>query len=75
MRKYLLENVMPFWMNDAIDRQNGGIFTQITRDGKIYGREKSVWFQGRALYIFSLIYNDVEKSQKYLDIAKVIFDF
>lgn len=75
MRKYLLENVIPFWMNDAIDRQNGGIFTQITRDGKIYGREKSVWFQGRALYIFSLIYNDVEKSQKYLDIAKVIFDF
>ncbi|MBQ8605888.1 MAG: AGE family epimerase/isomerase [Clostridia bacterium] len=75
MKKYLLEKVMPFWMEDAIDFENGGIFTQLTRDGKIYGREKSGWFQGRALYIFSLIYNDVEKDEKYLRIAKNIFDF
>ena len=75
MKKYLLENVIPFWMGDAIDKENGGIYTQITKDGKIYGKEKSGWFQGRALYIFSLTYNDVEKNEEYLKISKNLFEF
>ena len=75
MRKYLLENVLPFWTKDAIDWKNGGIYTQISKEGEIYGKEKSVWFQGRALYIFSLTYNDVEKDEKFLDISKNLFEF
>jgi len=75
MRKYLLENVLPFWLDNAIDDEFGGILTCLDREGKIYGYEKSVWFQGRALYIFSSAYNYVEKNDKFLNAAKKIYDF
>ena len=48
-RKELIEQILPFWLGDAIDRKEGGIFTCLDEEGKIYGEEKSVWFQGRAL--------------------------
>ncbi len=72
---YLTENVLPFWLENSIDYKNGGIYTCLDEDGSIYDTEKSVWFQGRALYIFSLCYNDVEKNPEYLKAAKAIFDF
>ena len=75
MREYLVKNVLPFWLDNAIDEEYGGIFTCLDRQGKIYGYEKSVWFQGRALYIFSLAYNSVAKDERYLEAAKKIYDF
>lgn len=72
---YLTENVLPFWLDNAVDYKNGGIFTCLDEDGSIYDKEKSVWFQGRALYIFSLAYNEVEKNAEYLKAAKNIFNF
>lgn len=75
MREYLVKDILPFWLNHAIDDECGGIFTCLDRQGNIYGDEKSVWFQGRALYIFSLVHNSVEKNKKYLDAAKKIYDF
>jgi len=75
MRNYLLNDVLPFWLDHAIDEEHGGIFTCLDREGNIYGTDKSVWFQGRALYIFSVTYNRIEKDEKYLKAAKTIFDF
>lgn len=72
---YLTENVLPFWLKNAIDYENGGIYTCLDEDGSIYDTEKSVWFQGRALYIFSLAYNEVEKNPEYLRAAQNIFEF
>ena len=71
----LTNDILPFWLNDAIDRKNGGIFTCLDREGKIYGREKSVWFQGRALWVFAKAYNLIEKREEYLDAAKTIYSF
>ena len=74
-KKQLVENILPFWLNNAIDLENGGIFTCLDKKGNIYGREKSVWFQGRALWSFSKAYNSVEKDPRYLDAAKRIYGF
>ena len=74
MKDYLVNTVLPFWLDNAIDEQYGGIFTQLDREGKIYGDEKSVWFQGRALYIFSAAYNDVKTDERYLLAAKKIYE-
>ena len=74
-KKELSENILPFWLNNAIDFENGGIYTQLDRKGNIYGYEKSVWFQGRALWTFSKAYNKTEQNQKYLDAAKCIYEF
>jgi len=71
----LLNNILPFWLNNAIDRENGGIFTCLDREGNIYGTDKSVWFQGRALWSFCKAYNSVEKRPEFLEAAKCIYDF
>ena len=72
---YLTENVLPFWLKHAVDETHGGIFTCLDEDGKRYDNEKSVWFQGRALYIFSLAYNEIEPNPDYLKAAKTIYEF
>ena len=74
-RKELTENILSFWLDNAIDTENGGIFTCLDEKGEIYGREKSVWFQGRALWTFSKAYNAIEKNPRYLEAAKCIYDF
>ena len=73
--KMLTENVLPFWLEHAIDHEEGGIFTCLDREGNIYGTDKSVWFQGRALFSFSKAYNLIEKREEYLSAAKSIYAF
>ncbi len=70
-----LLNILKFWLDNSIDYKNGGIFTCLDREGNIYGREKSVWFQGRALWTFSKAYNVVEKNPEYLKASKNIYEF
>ena len=74
-RKELTENILPFWLENAVDYENGGIYTSLNKKGKVYGEEKSVWFQGRALWSFSKAYNLLEKDPKYLRAAKNIYEF
>ncbi len=51
-KEQLLNNLLPFWLKNGIDEENGGIFTCLDENGELYGKEKSVWFQGRALWVF-----------------------
>lgn len=74
-KNILVENILPFWLKNGIDYENGGIYTSVDRSGKIYGREKSVWFQGRALWTFSKAYNVIDKNPEYLKAAENIYNF
>lgn len=74
-KAYLQNDVLNFWLKNSIDEKNGGIYTCLDKKGEIYGYEKSVWFQGRALWVFSTAYNTIEKKQEYLDAAKKIYNF
>ncbi len=74
-REYLQNGVLKFWLDNAIDNEYGGIFTCLDKNGKIYGKEKSVWFQGRALWTFSRAYNTVGKRDEYLSAARKIYSF
>lgn len=71
----LLGKILPFWLENAIDYENGGIYTCLDRKGNIYGKEKSVWFQGRALWVLTKAYNTIHKNEEYLKAAKCIYDF
>ena len=62
-------------MKHAIDRECGGIFNMIDRDGGLYGTDKNVWFAGRTMYTYALAYNELDKNPEYLDVAKVMYDF
>ncbi|MBQ3537371.1 MAG: AGE family epimerase/isomerase, partial [Clostridia bacterium] len=74
-RQTLTENILPFWLKTAIDYENGGIFTQLDKKGVVYGTDKSVWFQGRALWSFMKAYNVIEKNPEYLKAAECIYGF
>lgn len=74
-KKDLLENILPFWLKNSIDTVNGGIYTCADKEGNIYGTDKSVWFQGRALWSFAKAYNCVEAKPEYLEACRKIYGF
>ena len=65
----LLDSVMPFWMQHSIDKECGGFFTCLDRDGSVYDTDKFIWLQGREVWMLSMLYNKVEKKQEWLDAA------
>ena len=75
LKDELLNSCVPFWLNNGVDAEYGGVITCLDRAGKVYSTDKSVWMQGRAGWMFSYIYNKIEKKQEYLDFAKSCIDF
>ena len=74
-RDDLLTNILPFWLQFGLDRENGGIYTCLDREGRLMDSTKSVWFQGRAAFTFAYAYNNVEKLPEYLEASKSCIDF
>lgn len=71
----LLEKVVPFWLGHSKDEGSGGYFSCLERDGKVFDTDKFVWLQGRELWLFSMLYNEVEKKQEWLEMAVHGADF
>lgn len=65
----LLENVLPFWLKHSPDKVNGGYYTCLDREGNVFDTDKFMWLQGRGVWTFSYMYNNVEKRQEWLDMA------
>ncbi len=65
----LYDSVLPFWLNNSIDKEYGGYFTCLDREGKVFDTDKFMWLQGREVWMFSMLYNNVEKRQEWLDAA------
>ncbi len=74
-RDTLLDNVIPFWLQHGIDREHGGIMTCVDRDGSIIDTDKSVWFQGRAGWMFATLYNTIEPRPEWLEAARSCVEF
>lgn len=74
-KRDLTQNIMPFWLKHGLDRQHGGIYTCLDRDGSLMDTTKSVWFQGRFAFICAFAYNNIEKNEEWLHAAKSTLDF
>lgn len=74
-RAELLQRVVPFWQEHAIDWENGGIATCIGDDGQVLSLDKYMWSQLRAIWTFSRLYNRVERRPEWLEIAQHIYRF
>ena len=74
-RDELLNNVIPFWMKHSKDSEQGGYFTCLTREGQVFDTDKFIWLQGREVWLFSMLYNNVERQQEWLDFAEHGADF
>tara|TARA_R110001592_G_scaffold213897_1_gene466732 strand:+ start:1380 stop:2540 length:1161 start_codon:yes stop_codon:yes gene_type:complete len=71
----LLNDIIPFWEKHSMDNKHGGYFTCIDIKGNVYDTDKFIWLQGRQIWTFSMLYNKVEKNEKWLSIAKNGVDF
>ncbi len=74
-KKELLENVIPFWLKHSKDEADGGFFTSLDQFGNVFDTDKMMWLQGREVWMFSMLYNKVEKRQEWLDMAQHGADF
>jgi N-acylglucosamine 2-epimerase len=74
-RSELLDRVIPFWLRHSLDHQHGGYFTCLTREGSIYDSRKYVWLQGRAVWMFSKLYNELDPRPEFLNAARLILNF
>ena len=68
-RDELLQNVIPFWLEKSQDKEYGGYFTCLDRQGNVFDTDKFIWLQGREVWLFAMLYNRVEKRQEWLDCA------
>ncbi len=71
----LKNNILPFWINNSLDKKNGGYYTGLDRKGEIIETDKSIWFQGRFSWILSKYYTMFEQNPSYLSHAKLGIDF
>lgn len=65
----LFESVLPFWERHSPDREHGGYFNHLDYDGKVYDPTKNVWLQARQVWLFSKLFNEVEKNPNWLELA------
>jgi N-acylglucosamine 2-epimerase len=72
-RKYkqeLISNVLPFWEKHSIDKEFGGYFTCLERDGSVFDTDKFMWLQGRQIWTMSTMYDRVESREDWKAIAE-----
>lgn len=74
-RDGLLNDTIPFWFPRCVDTVHGGYWTCLDRDGTLLDDDKSVWFQGRAAWTLSELYNTVEKRPEWLEMARSGIEF
>jgi len=68
-RSALLDDVIPFWERHSPDRECGGYFTCLNRDGSVFDTDKFVWLQGRQTWMFSKFYNALAPRPAWLEMA------
>ncbi|MGM9785765.1 MAG: AGE family epimerase/isomerase [Candidatus Cryptobacteroides sp.] len=66
----LLDNVLPFWLEKSQDKEYGGYFSCLNRDGSVFDTDKFIWLQGREVWMFSMLYNSFEKRPEWLEAAR-----
>jgi N-acylglucosamine 2-epimerase len=71
----LTQSVIPFWEKHCVDRECGGYFTCLDRDGSVYDPAKYMWMQWRIVYVFAELHLSRFSRSGYLEIAEKGFDF
>jgi mannose/cellobiose epimerase-like protein (N-acyl-D-glucosamine 2-epimerase family) len=71
----LFQVILPFWNEHGIDHKYGGIMCSLDYDGTLLDTRKNLWFLGRAIWIYSLLYNHFGKSPEFLEVARKTKEF
>ena len=72
---YLFDDFLPFMEKFVIDHTHGGFLCNTDRDGTTITQEKTTWYEGRGIWVYSFLYNNIANKQKYLDVARKSVEF
>jgi mannose/cellobiose epimerase-like protein (N-acyl-D-glucosamine 2-epimerase family) len=74
-RYYLFDDYLPFLEKYVIDHKYGGFMCNTDRDGTNISQDKTAWYEGRGIWVYSFLYNKLKKDPKYLEIARKSVEF
>ena len=75
MQDVLTGNILPFWINNMVDRENGGFYGRIDGHGNLHAdAEKGGILNGRIWWTFSAAYRVLGKPE-YLEMATRATDY
>jgi len=71
----LFDDFLPFMDTFIIDHESGGFMCNTDRDGSNLNTDKNNWYNGRGLWVYSFLYNELDRLQEHLDIAGKTTEF
>ena len=71
----LFDDFLPFMEKYVIDRELGGFMCTTDRDGTNINTNKRTWYEGRGTWVYSFLYNNLAREQRYLDVAAKSVNF
>ncbi|MCK4343686.1 MAG: AGE family epimerase/isomerase [Bacteroidales bacterium] len=74
-RYYLFDDFLPFLDKFVIDHEFGGFMCNTDRDGTKITTNKTARYEGRGIWVYSFLYDKLEKDPKYLEIARKSVEF
>jgi len=74
-RADLFDDFLPFMDKFVIDHELGGFMCHADRDGSRIDTKKNAWYIGRGIWVYSFLYNELDRQEKHLDVARRAVDF
>ena len=71
----LFDDVVPWWMKHSLDREYGGYYSLLERDGRRWADDKYMWMNGRQVWLLSHLYNEHEQNPEWLEAATLGAEF
>ena len=71
----LFQVLLPFWDTHGIDHEYGGLMCSLDYDGTLLDTGKNLWFLGRAIWVYSFLYNHFGNNPEHLEVAKRTKEF
>ncbi len=74
-RADLFEDFLPFMERHVIDHEYGGFMCNTDHEGRRANDRKLSWFEGRGIWVYAFLYNNLAKEEKYLAVARKSLEF
>ncbi|MEX2573166.1 MAG: AGE family epimerase/isomerase [Balneolaceae bacterium] len=75
-RDDLFNRFLPNMDESVIDHENGGFMCAVNiQTGERTNDNKRAWYEGRGMWVYSFLFNNVEQDSRYLEIARKSKDF
>jgi mannose/cellobiose epimerase-like protein (N-acyl-D-glucosamine 2-epimerase family) len=74
-RRDLFDDFLPFMDRHVIDHTYGGFMCNTDYTGERVNDHKASWYEGRGIWVYAFLYNNLGRGRRYLDVARRSVDF